>query len=96
MKEPENDDRTVMVGASFDEIAAEASIAVKREIDRQIQEVMPSITQALNNGAAALEEVNAALVATQGRLSRYRFALFVLVGICAAESGFLAMLVIHR
>lgn len=37
MKEPENDDRTVMVGASFDEVAVEASIAIKREIDRQVQ-----------------------------------------------------------
>ncbi len=89
MKEPENDYRTVMVGASFDEIAAEASIAVKREIDRQIQEVMPSITQALNDGAAALQEVNASLVATQNRLSRYRFALFVLGGICAVERALL-------
>ena len=33
MKEPENDDCTVMVGASFDEIATEALIAVKRKIE---------------------------------------------------------------
>ena len=42
MREPQDDDRIVMVGASFDEIAAEASVAVKREIDRQIEEVTPT------------------------------------------------------
>jgi hypothetical protein len=40
-----------MVGASFEEIAAEASAAVQREIDKQLQEVTPSITRALKDGA---------------------------------------------
>ena len=85
-----------MVGASFDEIAAEASAAVKREIDRQIQEVTPNITEALNNGALALREANAALLAAKARTRRYRVALFLLAALCAAEGGFLAMLKLPR
>ena len=96
MREPQDDDRTVMVGASFDEIAAETSVAVKREIDRQIQEVTPTITQALNDGAAALREANTALLAAKARIRRYRLAVFFLAGLCAAESGVLATLRIHH
>jgi hypothetical protein len=50
MKKPAEDDRTVMVGASFEEIATEASAALQREIDKQLQEVTPSITRALKDG----------------------------------------------
>ncbi len=89
MKELEEDGRVVMVGASFDEIAAEAAIAVKREIDKQVEEVTPVITQALNEGTAALNQAVAAI-------RRYRVALFVLIFLCSVEAGCLAMLLIRR
>ncbi len=85
-----------MVGASFEEIAAEASAAVQREIDKQLQEVTPSITRALKDGAAALTKANTALVAVRGRVQRYRFAILFLLTLCALEGGCLAALLFRH
>ena len=90
--EKQEDNRTVMVGFSFDELAVEASAAVKREIDRQMQEVTPRITQALDSGTAALNEANRALAVAQNRIRRYRLLLSFLLGLCLAEGSLLAML----
>ena len=71
-------------------MAAEASAAVKREIDRQIEEATPHRAYP-QQGTAALSEAKRALVVAQNCIRRYRLALSFLVGLYVAESVLLAM-----
>ena len=95
MKEREDDGQVVMIGASFDEIAAEASKAVKAEIDKQVEAITPQIAKALQEGAAALFDANAALEAARRSIRRLRLALFVLAVVCGTEAGFIAKVILH-